>query len=267
MDRNEYYNHEEVLYEIVKILKGRETTFLGSDKAWRCIKAHSVNFLKSNMKAFNFDKFPMNIYYSLASLYNMPMFSYNAKKRKIEQTEFNKKFKEYITGYDIGFDFDSHYTEEGIKKNYPLEIVYNDCKKLKEVFDQYEVPYTLKFSGSGFHININNHVFPEVKDKLDLYKRLIDRCKIIFNLKTLDNAVTDLRRIWKCPYSYDYKTGNIALPLTDRQFKEFKIEMVKPEEVIKKGIRNRGIIERKGNNINFIDFLNDFMLGDEDLII
>jgi len=256
MERNDYYNNVQVLFEIVKSLRGRETTFLSKNKCIRCIKVHKLNYLTQNMKAFNFWKTDYNIYYSLARLYGMPMFTFNLKKRKGQQAIFNEEFGKYLVGYDFGMDFDAH--KGG------FDVVYNDTKKIKEFFDEYKVPYELKFSGSGFHININHQHLPKVNNKHEFLKNAVDRLKTIFNCKSLDLGVYDIRRVWKAPYSYDVKTGNIALPLTDDQFNNFSKDMVKPENVLKLTLLNRGLLEREGSKEGVTRFLIDFIVDDGD---
>jgi hypothetical protein len=60
-------------------------------------------------------------------------------------------------------------------------------------------------------------------------------------------SVYDLRRIWKVPYSYDIKTGNICLPLTLNQLYNFDYSVVKPEAVLKiENLGYRGNCEYSG---------------------
>ena len=266
MQRNDYYQIPEVLYEIVKCLKARETAFLGINKNIRCIKAHSVEFLKTNMQNLGFFNEPYNIYYSLASLNNMPVFTFNLKKRIIQQNEFNKEFKKYVIGYDIGMDFDAHHYDSIDQKSIiiPYQELYDDVKKTKDLFDEYNLPYSLKVSGSGFHINIADWVFNNEKDKPLFARKFIDTLKIILNIRSLDVSTPDLRRVWKVPYSFDSKTGNIALPLDDTQFQNFNYGIVNPGMVIDNGIRNRGIMQRKGTIKNFQEFINDYISPEDE---
>src|SRR6056297_1732686 len=119
------YNNK-VLYNVIAKLKGKEVSFLSKKKATRCIKAHAVKYLLKNMAVYNFTKEPQNIYYSLANLNCMPMFSYAWDKRKKQQKEFNEDFKNYVSSIDIGFDFDNH-----DKNKKGLKQAYNDTKKVK----------------------------------------------------------------------------------------------------------------------------------------
>jgi len=248
-------------YNMLATLTGRETIFLGQKLVVRGIKAHSIKFLDENMKTFEFDKKNLNIYYSLARLYKMPLFSFNRNKRKEDQKYFNKNFDKFIFGFDYGLDFDNHdKTDESFKE------CYENTKKVKDLFDEYKVPYEIKSSGSGFHININDWVISKsligtkIKNKLEFYTKIIKALKIILNLKSLDESVMDIRRIWKAPYSIDVKTGNIALPLTDIQFEMFDFKMLKPESVMKLKLFKRGNLERDGTVEGFNKFLNDYVV-------
>jgi hypothetical protein len=294
------YYIDRTLFEMIKVARGREIALLGQKGAIRHIKAHALYFLKENFKAFNFFDGTRNIYYSLAHLENMPMFSFVPSIRVIQQESFNQNFLQYFKGIDLGMDFD-----EGCKycrdKNYctkhkkmiSLKIcsicsgyetnfddVYGDTKRIKFLFDEWCLPYQLKFSGSGFHINIE---WKYIKDSLDVIQRVsqlqngrlqssaevetvtlskwfISELAEILNCPTLDTSVTDIRRIWKMPYSIDIKTGNVALPLTDSQFANFNFDMVKPENVID-NIRDRGLLERQGTSEGFKNFLESFLMG------
>jgi len=252
--KKSWYDNLTIKYEIVKILKGRETAIRSpSEKlTWRCLKIHNVDYMKSNFDRFDFDKHLFNIYYSLAHLKDMPIFSFNIAKRKEQQKDFNANFKDYYNGYDIGIDFDSHIRNEKFEiVNLPVRDVQNQVQEFKEILDLYDVPYTLKFSGSGFHVNIPHFAQEGINNVLTTAKRLNDDLFNVYNLKSVDTSITDLRRIWKCPYSLDTNTGNIALPLDDTQFENFNLDMVKPAEVLNLKLRDRGECLRDGRKDNF----------------
>ncbi|KKN77154.1 hypothetical protein LCGC14_0363510 [marine sediment metagenome] len=294
VDFHRYYI-DRILFEMVKVGKGREMAFINNKGAIRHIKAHALYYLKENFKAFHFYDNPRNIYYSLAHLENMPMFSFVPIVRKQQQEVFNQNFQQYFKGMDFGIDFDESckYCEgkhncikhekmtnkeicskcEDYETNF--DVLYNDVKRVKTSFDDYGLPYQLKFSGSGFHINIE---WKYIKDCMDIAKRIkrlqsssaedciallkwfLSELSDIFNATSLDTSVTDIRRIWKMPYSIDIKTGNVALPLTGQQFRNFNFDIVKPENVIDT-VRNRGLLERKGTSENLKNFMESFLLG------
>lgn len=263
MNNKEFY--KKVVFNIVNTLIGRETVFLGKTLAVRCIKAHSVKFLGMNFDRFNFHDKKLNLYYSLARYESMPMLSFNRKDRKTQREDFNKTYRQFLVGFDYGLDFDNH--DKTVESFYTC---YDDTKKVKQLFDEYKIPYELKCSGTGFHININYNTIKQsiIGDDIDniilFYQKLVTYLKIVFNLESLDNSIMDERRIWKAPYSIDYKSGNVALPLTDEQFKNFTFDIVKPENVCKLKLFKRGNLERIGTVTGFNKFLKDYVVDNNE---
>jgi hypothetical protein len=255
MEINEYYSKIEVLFEIVKQMQGKEVAMLGDDYNVRCIKAHNVSYLQSNFRAFNFAKRKYNIYISSAHYNNMPAFSYNPKERREQQKDFNERYQEYMTGYDFFIDIDGIPTD--------FNAGYEEAKRIKELFDDYKVPYSIKLSGKGFHIIVPSeymtNILPDsTKRSFELKKIFLEMRKVL-NLKLADGSVYDNRRVYKVAYSLDVKTGRVALPLSDEQFNSFNLEMVDPKNVLIAGVRNRGLLIRNdGNSKGFEKFYKDF---------
>lgn len=278
MNLHEYYQHDEVLFEIVKCLRGREMVLHGyhevnGDKrpwTFRCIKAHNLDYLRSNFNRFDFfkDAVNLNIYYSLAHLENMPMFSFKLEERKGQQEAFIGNFNKYMVGMDFGLDFDVHKQDEKTKMmlHYPIEKVLEELRYLKSELDYSKVPYQIKSSGYGFHINIEDKYFKDLKIKniFEFYGRLSTKLANMMNFETLCGSVKgnsyDKRKFWKCPYSYDYKSNLIALPLTDKQVENFSYDMLKPEIVLEEGVKMRGLLERQGSSKGLKEFLINFEL-------
>jgi hypothetical protein len=199
-------------------------------------------------------------------------FSYAHNQRKEQMKLFNENAHKFVSSFDLGIDFDNH---DG--NNY--KQTYDDCNKLKVLFDKYKVGYSIKTSGSGFHIEIKSEKLPTyILNEIDIVKRikmlgeLMTDIKLILDLDTMDvgevaNVETgsfyELRRIFKVPYSLDYKTMLVALPLSDLQFKAFKVKIVRdtycsPEKVVvMKHLINRSIIERQGDSQGFDLFLKE----------
>lgn len=294
VDYRRYYI-DRVLFEMIKCSRGRELAMLNNKGAIRHIKAHAIHYLKENFKAFNFYGNPRNLYYSLAHLEGMPMFSFVPPIRQKQQAVFNQNFQQYFRGIDLGMDFDEKCKHcEGRAKcikhdkmtsvsickvcpdyetNFPR--VYRDVELTKSLFDEWGLPYQLKCSGSGFHINIEWKYIKDCMEIAERIKRLRSSSEVevialskwfvyelaeINNCPTLDTSVTDIRRIWKLGYSIDIKTGNVALPLTDEQFENFNFDMVRPENVIDT-VRDRGLLERPGTGKNLKTFLEEFLLA------
>ena len=284
MNRRLYYI-DRVLFEIVKVTAGRELSFLGVGNQIRCIKAHSISFLKSNLNWSGFYRLSLNMYYSLARLNGMPMFSFDMNRRKEQYKEFNEKFNDYVVGYDLGLDFDENciydrdskhrwcdklgisiagkYTNTcpkcpHYKSNY--STLYEEASILKEYFDKFKVPYGVRMSGSGIHFTVNHEYLPKDVDGVKFCNQFCEGLKTIFNFTTLDQSIYDWRRIWKVPYSIDIKTGNVCLPLSDWQFEHLSqdAEFLKPEKVLIT-VKNRGLLERKGTKENFNQFCEEYI--------
>lgn len=249
----QYYS-DKVLFEIIKQMRGREVSLLKDSPPVRCIKAHNLGYLKSNFRRWDFYQKHYNIYISLAKYENMPMFSFKPEDRRKQQKDFNYNVKDYYVGYDLGLDFDC--------KNDNFDDTYEECKLLKQELDDFKVKYKIKFSGSGFHINIDNIYLPASNgvEKFVSCGQFVKNLKTIFNFLTLDTELYDMRRCWKVAYSLDVKSGNIALPLDDEQFDNFSHNMVKPSSIIKLGIKNRGLLERDGLDNGFKNFCKEYNL-------
>jgi len=252
----EYYKRLDVLFELIKTMRGREVMLVGADGLpVRGIKAHNVSYLQNNFDAFHFLEKPYNMYNSVASLMYMPQFSYAPKVRARQYEFFTKNFKKYFTDYDLCFDFDGH-------DNFGL--CYQETATLKELFDEHNIPYYLKFSGSGFHLVISGN-FIEGKSAMDKLKHINYYGNYLNNFcmfSTLDASIYDSRRVFKTPYSIDVKTGRVALPLNDNQFKDFDFDLVKIKNVLKDvEIKNRGLLQRSGTKEDFTKFVDNVIYG------
>jgi len=258
--RIEWYKSDPVLFEIVKNLVGRETMFIG-DFPIRNIKAHMIKYLMANFKRYQFYTARMNLYNSLAKYQDMPVFSFEYNQRKAEQLEFNRNYRSYMVGYDFLFDIDC---EEEPRFSYAVTW------KIKEIFDEYKVPYYLLYSAgknNGFHIRVDYEDLPESYKKMDyldlckLFKSFIHRVKVILDLPFIDDTITDLRRVGKAPYGVVYPYYRICLPLSDQEFKEFDLNKVTLEYWIKNvdKIKNRGILKREGDPEGFKKLIDKYM--------
>lgn len=106
-----WYGKAFVLLEICKLAKNRELSFLPTDDSpnrVRCVNCSFVDILKKNFEGFHFMQRNFNLYYSLAHLKNMPMFSFAPETRKLQQADFTRNFNNYFVGYDLGIDFDGN---------------------------------------------------------------------------------------------------------------------------------------------------------------
>lgn len=272
--RQKWYSSEDVLFELVKNMVGRETVFLQGKvniplyekraSPVRMIKAHKVEFLKKNFEAFDFYNKPYNIYTSVALLQNMPMASFNPVQRKIDQQGFfhTVGFDLCFKGYDLFFDLDAKKkdTEKKIEdvnaidvpnvieEYYDISGMYEDAKKFKAILDEFGMPYSVRFSGlKGFHFVIKDHeIFSQNipnKEKVLLAKKMAENIQAVDDIPTMDLSIYDQTRIQKVPYSMEGYF--VCLPLTDEQFNNWKIEDMQIDKVLKKiQVKYRGTLTR-----------------------
>lgn len=289
----DWYKNKYVFFNFIKLVKDREIAFLskakGENKSYpvRNIFANYSDLMKmylgvseegkDNPDPFKFSERDYNVYYSLAR-FKLPSkpFSYNPKIRKQESIEWNKKAITNLYSIDLGLDFDAPSKDDWI-------MAWEEVKLLKEDFDKYKIPYSLKWSGSkGFHIKIPFRCLPKqylLIDDVDSDDSLFNFNKAFaellsvyygqklgfvkpdgdYGLKTIDLGVFDYRRVWKMDYSFVCETGLISYPLSDQQFEKFDLSMVTPESVLKAGIFNRGDLERTGDVTGFVKYCNEVL--------
>lgn len=242
-----WYSQTYILLEMVKCLQHRELVFLEKKnpstdvrrpRVIRCCPGYTVDILKSNLKAFRVLDFPyINFYYSLMHLEKMPLFSYAPAQRAESYKVWTAGgYKEQWQGFDFGLDLDGD----------TVEKARQDLLKVKKLFDQYKIPYSVRFSGQrGFHLCVEHQWLPQLPEEriVRMCGELATMMMEIDKIKSVDDTIFDNRRVLKLPYSFD--RGNICLPLDDYQIENFRIDMVKPESVIKSvKIMNRGVLER-----------------------
>lgn len=241
--RQIWYNHSPALFEIVKTLKDKELSILDRINKIRNIRylyASNILFLKKHFQHLNFYAHNTNLYHSCAYLKEVPVLTYNLKKRKEEPKykEFNENYEQHIIGYDLFFDFDG-------KKDFIL--CHKEASEFKRLLETFKVPYyLLNSSSNGFHFIIPNNYFNQenILENIKLFKIVIDNIKLVWAFETLDETISDIKRLKKVPYSF-VSDGTIALPLTDEQFLLFTPELVKCENVIETiEIKNRGLLLR-----------------------
>lgn len=255
-----WYHNKVIAFEIIKAIKYRETVFLDVNRpnTNRNLKINAIRYLYKNFDRFKFfdDNNLYNIYNSVARYPNMPMFSFKTDDKREQRAEFNRDFKKYIEGYDFVIDID----------NPDLNKAYDSTNKIKKLFDGYEIPYSLKFSGKkGFHFTVPFGYLPDKIEALgwgrmkDLFKMFAYELKTYNKIRDIDLNVYDLRRIWKTPYSIVYPFYYVALPLTDDQFENFTLNQVFLPEVIEDmdSFRDRGLCMRLGKTDNLIQLIID----------
>ena len=252
MDMIKEWYSDVILYEIVKQTYRKEVAFLRKNNYVRNVKAFTVLYLIQNMKAMGFYRKVHNMYYSVAYFNNLPTFSFNFITRKLQQQKFRTDYIKYLSGMDIAIDFDAH---EG--KN--IKEAYDEFKYVHDLFSKQKVPFSPRFSGSGFHIVIPFEDFPEGIAWREFPEEFLKEIRRFLNLPSLDTSTGSHRSLLKIPYTLDIKTGNVCLPLHPKQVDSFNIKDMSMKHNLSVPMRNRGIMKRSGNKETFKRFIGDYL--------
>lgn len=145
---DEYYRNRDVLYDVVKFTKNRETVLMTdnankSHKPIRQLKVQNVDWLLKLLKAYKVVKQQMNLYYSVARVHGMPLIykDYNGS--------FTKYFHVFEKGTDIVIDFDSDGSVTDFNR---LE---EDVRVFVNILNGAGVSNMVYFSGNkGYHVFI-----------------------------------------------------------------------------------------------------------------
>lgn len=273
--RDDWYKDTAILFELIFQAIHKETFFLPYDPFTmkstppiRWLKCDCIKFLKRNMEKFKFYDRPMNLYHSLATYDQFPMFSYNWRFKSQEQSIWSIKFKDYLEKFDMFIETDSDDLKESVGDGIGIGELLNDYKiKFSQMWSGSKgihvvIPYE-EFKHLGLHmydkkdqrlagnfedflqsLPIKKEKMTKVFDLVLLFKVMNLRLKTIFAFDTIDTSISDILRVKKSAYSWDVKSGLIALPLDDNQLKNFSKKIVTPETVMKMGVRKRGLLWR-----------------------
>lgn len=253
----EYYSQRFVLYLLANYSHKRTFELMiprhldPNDKglAYRYRRVSNPSALTYFFEKYQVFEKPFNLYSSVATIdtTEFPILSM-VKEEAIKQRKvINKDFKKYVTGYDLKIDIDS--------KN--IDEAHEQARIVKKLFDDYEVPYWIMFSGRrGFNITVP---YQNLWDTNVLYypklcKDFAERLKNKYSLKGIDLKVYDLNSFFKIPYSIARATNYVTMPLTDQQFDNFNKEDYEIDKVLKNyKLFNRRLLVRKGTKSNFLE--------------
>jgi len=277
ISRSGFYSNINLRYEIIHQLQKRETVFIPIDvetkkakSPMRWLNCQCLKFLDLNYNRYGFFENDMNLYHSLATYTQLPMFSWNWRVKSQEQNIWLTEFEKYIEAYDLLVETDSD----------DLNLSVGDAKKIKAFFDLYKIRYSNKFSGSkGCHFIVQycdfkhlpiriydeslHNIVKKYRDfstfmrsilplgvesmsqKVDLvllFKILILRMNLLLGCETIDTSIADIKRICKVAYSYDCKSGLVAYPMTDAMLDNFDKSFYTPENILKQNNYKRGLL-------------------------
>ena len=255
-NREEYYSQKYVLFNLIEQLRytylsGVKKNEKGKNILSRYYLGYNLELLQDSLRRLGaYDDTTVKLYFDLAKWEkdgNMPMFSYNQEVRKEDKDRFNKEYEQYFSNYSFAIDIDAK----------DINKAYKDTKKIKELFDKYRLPYSLKFSGQkGFHFLLHYKYFDgriKAKNKVLLCQKLSKVIMNVCGLKsineggTFDDSIYDDRRIFKLAYSLQNKDGKeyCVLPLDDYQFESWRLEDMELENVMRKvKLFKRGLLTR-----------------------
>lgn len=234
-----WYRIQEIKFHIRRYTYLRETMFIKPKFSMkpgmttRMIKIHNVQHLDlwlRQLRVSNNER-NYNLYYSLAHYKDgIPNGSLNLAERDFGN--WREEHWKQMDAYDFLLDIDAGNHKE-------MDFAHYSAKEIKKLFDNFKVPYHLRFSGMGFHFVIPYEFFTDLfltfnpEDKKNIYNFFMG---IAMKLHTdysemVDTGVYDSRRVTKIPYSLALFSNKsyVCFPFSnDNEFEEFVLEYAKP---------------------------------------
>ena len=267
-----YYLNNDVKFKIIKYLYNRELALLTPSwvkypfmkkKSIRNLRVHNTQFLDSTLTVTRllcpgYRTF-INFYYSLAVFGDGIPFK-DLKIFTRDTKLWNKKANARIISYDFLLDIDAGSHEDWDFCKYSAEII-------KKVYDALKVPYSLRFSGKGWHFVTPYKYLPQYYsmnplDRNNIYSFLLKIARFFYNhhSQMVDLKIYDSRRVIKIPYTLaiyedeDY----ICTPMAShKMFEEFKLDDYRAGNILI-NIREAPvdyIFNSTGNFMNLVKFI------------
>jgi len=198
-------NNREFSLLVPKFLKKQGEK--GDTRYLRILNRDGLKYALWNMTQFLEQQHAYNAYFSLAKYENgLPCFSHVLRWRNAhgETDKWSEHHWKQISQYDCLIDIDSPDRQS-------IWIAKEDCKQIMDYLDDYKVPYSVRFSGMGYHIIIPYQVFLCVPHHFNPHENVDDSIYKLYNEITLalnkrfsefvDTDLHDSRRCCKIPYS------------------------------------------------------------------
>ncbi|NIQ15385.1 MAG: hypothetical protein GTO02_13615 [Candidatus Dadabacteria bacterium] len=202
----------------------------GPDHSTRYLKAHnvqSIQYLLDRFKIMEGKQF--NLYTSLAVYKNgIPNQTLNMKERKIQNAAWKQDHWKHIIEYDFFLDIDS---------GGDIKEAAKQTSNILQLLEETMTPYTLRFSGEGFHILVPETEFPKQLSydpygKETIYHKYRELCLFFKDnaAPLLDDSIYDSQRQIKLPYSIAlYKDKErVCLPINNNNLEDFNEELMTP---------------------------------------
>jgi hypothetical protein len=235
-----YLSNIDVKMEMVKNIGNHELSLINRKEGLyiRYLIGNTLNALEHQIYKFNILNRVRNFYISCALHSKIPILSDNLRTRKEtpEYQSFNDNYIDSVLNYTMFFDFDSKNGEDS----------YNDSKIVKELLESYHVPFWIVPSSySGIHIILGSQYLPDkkIEELINDIDKILTNIKDIYDLKSLDCQITDLKKLRKLEFS-PIVDGSCVIPLTDEMFVKLKEDksIISIESVLKNiDIKNHGL--------------------------
>lgn len=238
----DYYKDYLHQLNILPFLYNRETALLNKTEYARFNDLRNIRISEHKNFEYNVlnrivkNKLPYNIYYSLAYYERgVPIFNflgYTDEEKERLKDSWKKDHWKTIKKYDWLIDVDAKNIKE-------LEACAEDTEKICNKLEKKKIPYSLRFSGCGFHVVIpyqyipkkeNYHFNPMEKNNIYTYCNEMNKEYYEKISELVDYGINDSRRIIKCPNTLVYnpeKTKNLILLcqiISKKDLKNFNIK-------------------------------------------
>lgn len=234
---DEWYKEIAIRFELSKNLYRREFALINksdNNRTIRMLKCHNVNHLDYilNSVVHMFDGNDLlNLYYSLAKyregIPNQDL-SKGLHNPTRDNSEWNNRHFEEMTGYDFLIDIDCDTHEE-------IEYGHESLMYIMKLLNANAVKYEVRFSGCGFHIVIPYEFMPQLpldpKADGNIYRLCSRIARYLYAdySELIDYKIYDSRRLCKLPYSMsaypDNSKSYMCFPFhSTEQVKMFKLD-------------------------------------------
>jgi hypothetical protein len=266
---NQWYKLPAVKFEIIKSTKNREFSVLvpksivkhfpeDNKNNIRFMRMHSIqnyDYLIWKMILLNNESNPfyenqhkiIQLYTSVATYTNgIPIYTPIKEERKKLISLWRTEYKTNIKSYDLFIDIDAQDHTE-------IEYCHQSLLLILDFYNKHNIPFSVVFSGMGFHVITDYNVFKElelslnpddVKNIYSFFKLIAENLNRKFS-EMVDLKIFDSMRLKKIPYSLSIYNDEIyvCIPLnSDTEIKEFKLENYRIEKWLSNElIKNRGI--------------------------
>ena len=243
-----YKRNPPVVWEMFKFVRPRELAFVPI-REWKEGKAHrwiNVGRIGNFLQA-------LEGHYKTETRWHLFASIQYVRKAYDTGEHINLKTSWIVWGWDIVVDLD-HDPERG--RGQSFWDAWAECLAVCELYDEYGLPYWVKFSGGrGFHVTVpwrwplraeTGRPYLQALFRPDEFSRIAQKWATAISerlrLRTMDASTTYKHQgLIRVPYSVHPKTGLVALPLSRAELADFDPEMARPEMVARMDVQARGL--------------------------